>query len=134
MLYHWNTILILMKCRMYHWNPNGNFGVPLESYTNVWCTAGILCKFMVYHCTTELEFMDYHWNPKTIYSVSMESHGHLWYTFAPFWNPKSKSRAKKNLGKTRPRKGEKEKRIRSSSLPSTSAKGSCVEKNYENED
>ena len=50
------------------------------------------------------------------------------HSFAPFWNPKSKSRRKKNLAKTTPRKGKNEKRISSSSLASTSAKGRYVEK------
>ena len=48
----------------------------------------------------------------------------------PLWNPNSKSAGKKESSwfKTTPRKDEKKKRRSNNSLPSTSAKRSCVEK------
>ena len=50
------------------------------------------------------------------------------HSFAPFWNPQSKSRAKKNLAKTRPRKIENERPITSSTLFGTSAKGGWLQR------
>ena len=49
------------------------------------------------------------------------------HSFAPFWNPQSKIGEKRTWPK-RPRKGENERPLISSSLPSTSAKGGCEEK------
>ena len=52
------------------------------------------------------------------------------HSFAPFWNPKTKSAGKKERSwpKTTPRKDEKKKRRSNNSLPNTSAKRSCGEK------
>ena len=49
------------------------------------------------------------------------------HSFAPFWNPQSKTGEKRTWPK-QPRKGENERPLSSSSLPSTSAKGGCEEK------
>ena len=49
------------------------------------------------------------------------------HSFAPFWNPQSKTGENRTWPK-QPRKGENERPLSSSSLPSTSAKGGCEEK------
>ena len=51
-----------MKVIIYHWNPNENYGVPLETLSNLWCTTGILMKFTVHQ-----------WNPNENYVVQLES-------------------------------------------------------------
>ena len=63
-----------MKVIMYHWNPNENYGVPLESLSNLWCTTEIPIKFNLW-CTTEIpiKFMVYHWNPYQNYAVQLNS-------------------------------------------------------------
>ena len=49
------------------------------------------------------------------------------HSFAPFWNPQSKTGEKRTWPKQH-RKGENERPLSSISLPSTSAKGGCEEK------
>ena len=68
---------------VYHWDPNEMYGVSLESLSNLWCTIGILMKFMVYD-----------WNPNEIYGVPLKSKCNLWCTtgipikcMACHWNP-----------------------------------------------
>ena len=43
---------------VYHWNPYQIYGVLVESISILWCSTGILMKFMV--CP---------WNPNQIYGV-----------------------------------------------------------------